>query len=81
MDEIVSMPITFLAVPMSSPWVVLAGFVLNRLLDIVKPPPARRLEDLPGGLGVMADDWAAGIYSCVILHLLSWGGLLSAAGR
>jgi phosphatidylglycerophosphatase A len=42
--------------------VLLSGFLLFRLLDIVKPWPAGRFEDLPGGLGIMADDLMAGLY-------------------
>jgi phosphatidylglycerophosphatase A len=81
-DEIASLPITFLLVPagsMSSPWVLASGFVLHRVFDISKPPPMGRLEKLPDGLGIMSDDWVAGLYSCAALHLLLWmnpGGLL-----
>ena len=75
-DEMASLPITFFLVPLeawSNPGIVLTGFILNRVFDISKPPPARQLERLPEGLGVMADDWAAGIYSCLTLHaLLQW---------
>ena len=41
--------------------------LLHRLFDITKPPPARQLEHLPDGLGVMADDLVAAIYACVSL--------------
>lgn len=75
-DEIVSVPITFFLLPLedwSRPGILLTGFLLNRLFDISKPPPARQLERLPAGLGIMADDWAAGVYSCLSLHvLLNW---------
>lgn len=43
------------------------GFLLFRLFDIVKPWPIRRLENLPGGLGIMADDLLAGIYAALVL--------------
>ncbi len=46
------------------------GFLVFRLLDIVKPWPANRLEALPGGWGVMADDLMVGVYGCVLMHLL-----------
>jgi phosphatidylglycerophosphatase A len=74
LDEIASLPITFFLVPMTTihPVLVLIGFLLNRGFDIVKPAPARQLEHLPDGLGIMADDWVAGIYSCLALHLLIW---------
>ena len=72
LDEVASVPMTFFLVPMTNPLPVLLGFLLNRAFDIVKPPPARQLEHLPDGLGIMADDWAAGVYSCLVLHLLLW---------
>ena len=46
-----------------------AGFLLFRLFDIAKPFPCRRLEKLPGGWGVMADDWMAGVYAAICLRL------------
>lgn len=49
------------------------GFLVFRLFDIVKPWPANRLEALPEGLGVMADDLMAGVYGCMLMHvLLRW---------
>ena len=70
LDEIASVPITFFMVPIDSLWIVVVGFALHRLFDVTKPPPIRHLERLPGGLGIMADDWLAGVYSCAVLHLL-----------
>ena len=70
LDEIASMPIVFLGLGLASWQVALAGFLLHRLFDITKPPPARQLESLPAGLGIMADDWAAGIYANLALRLL-----------
>lgn len=49
--------------------VLLVGFILFRLFDIWKPFPIRHLEKLPGGWGVMADDWLAGIYAAILLRL------------
>jgi phosphatidylglycerophosphatase A len=48
---------------------LLAGFVLFRIFDITKPFPCRRLEKLPLGWGIMADDWMAGIYAAICLRL------------
>jgi phosphatidylglycerophosphatase A len=48
---------------------LLAGFILFRAFDIWKPWPIRRLEKLPGGWGIMADDWMAGIYAAILLRL------------
>src|SRR5262249_19580874 len=48
---------------------LLAGFVLFRIFDILKPFPCRRLEKLSGGWGIMADDWMAGVYGGICLRL------------
>ncbi len=48
-------------------WV--AGFFLFRLFDIWKPPPVRRLEALPSGVGIVADDVMAGVYGALVLFL------------
>jgi phosphatidylglycerophosphatase A len=48
------------------------GFLLFRVLDVVKPPPAYQLQSLPGGSGVMLDDVMAGIYGNLLLRGLFW---------
>jgi phosphatidylglycerophosphatase A len=48
---------------------LLVGFLLFRLFDIWKPFPLKRLEQLPGGWGIMADDWMAGVYAAILLRL------------
>jgi phosphatidylglycerophosphatase A len=48
---------------------LLFGFLFFRLFDIWKPFPLRRLEMLPGGWGIMADDWMAGVYAAILLRL------------
>jgi len=50
--------------------VVLLGFLVFRLFDIVKPFPARRLENLPGGTGIVLDDIMAGVYGNLLLWLV-----------
>lgn len=74
-DEIAGMVATLHGLP-ADPVVVLAGFVLFRLLDISKPLGIRRLEKLPGGLGVVADDVAAGVAANLALRagLAVFGG-------
>lgn len=69
-DEIAGMLITLLAVPLS--WQnLLAGFVLFRLFDILKPWPISYLDKhVHGGTGIMLDDILAGVAACVSLHLL-----------
>jgi phosphatidylglycerophosphatase A len=49
---------------------VLWAFPVTRILDMIKPPPARRLEHLPGGWGVIADDLLDSLYAAGLLHLL-----------
>ena len=48
---------------------LLAAFLLFRVFDIAKPFPCRRLEKLPGGWGIMADDWMAAVYAAICLRL------------
>ena len=56
---------------------LLLGFILFRVFDIWKPWPARQLEKLPGGWGIMADDWMAGIYAAILLRVALHFGLLT----
>lgn len=67
-DETVGQWICLLAVPVSQHWgFVLGAFVLFRFFDIVKPFGVRRMEQLRGGYGIMADDILAGIYGALVL--------------
>jgi phosphatidylglycerophosphatase A len=70
-DEVMGLIVTLFLVPVGWKGAFL-GFLLFRLFDIVKPFPARRLERLPGGLGIMADDFAAGVYANVALRACLW---------
>ncbi|MGC2331686.1 MAG: phosphatidylglycerophosphatase A [Candidatus Acidiferrales bacterium] len=54
---------------------LLLGFILFRVFDIWKPFPARQAESLPGGWGIMADDWIAGIYAAIGLWIARAAGL------
>jgi len=75
-DEVAGQWIAMLFVPVS--WkTVLAGFILFRGFDIVKPPPVRQLERLPEGTGIVVDDVAAGLYALAVMQLLLHFGLLS----
>jgi phosphatidylglycerophosphatase A len=78
-DEIAGQMVTLIALPPSAR-LLLIGFVLFRVLDVVKPWPAHRLEELPGGSGIMADDLMVGLYGNLVLHGLAhwrpeWVGL------
>jgi phosphatidylglycerophosphatase A len=75
-DEVAGQLITLIAVPIS--WkTLLAGFILFRGFDIVKPPPVRQLEHLPEGFGIVLDDVAAGLYALIVMQALLHFGVLS----
>jgi len=75
MDEVAGQLITLIAVPVT--WkTLLAGFILFRGFDIVKPPPVRQLENLPEGYGIVLDDVAAGIYALIVMQVLLHFGVL-----
>ncbi|MBI3400016.1 MAG: phosphatidylglycerophosphatase A [Acidobacteria bacterium] len=67
-DEVMGMVITLFMNPVGG-WGVLVAFLLFRIADIIKPFPANRLERLPGGIGVMADDAMAAVYANLALRL------------
>ncbi len=68
-DEIAGQFLTLLWLPAGA-IPLLGGFLLFRLFDIVKPFPARASERLPGGWGIMADDWIAGFYAGAVFLLI-----------
>lgn len=74
-DEVAGQLIALIAVPLA--WkTFLAGFILFRIFDILKPPPVRQLEKLPEGTGIVLDDVAAGFYALLVMQLLLRFGLL-----
>lgn len=75
-DETAGQLIALIGVPLA--WkTFLAGLILFRVFDILKPPPVRQLERLPEGTGIVMDDVAAGLYALGIMHLLLWFGVLT----
>jgi phosphatidylglycerophosphatase A len=72
-DEVLGQWVTLLGVTSFKADSFVAAFLLFRLFDIWKPWPARQLERLPGGYGIVVDDIAAGIYGALILYI---GGTL-----
>lgn len=66
-DEVAGMLITLAFLPVSVTGVIV-GFLIFRVLDVLKPWPSARFERLPGGLGVMADDGMAGVYGNLIMR-------------
>ena len=67
-DEVMGMLVTLFMVPVGWPG-ALAGFVLFRVFDVLKPPPANRLERLRAGMGIMADDFMAAVYANLALRV------------
>ncbi|HEV8538491.1 MAG TPA: phosphatidylglycerophosphatase A [Bacteroidota bacterium] len=68
-DEIVGMWVSLFLLPKSI-WIICTAFCLFRAYDIMKPPPARQLEKIPDGWGIMLDDVAAGIYANLTVRLV-----------
>jgi phosphatidylglycerophosphatase A len=60
----------------ATPFAFLVAFILFRIFDILKPWPVGRLEHLPGGIGIMADDWGAAVYACAIIVGLGHAGVI-----
>lgn len=75
-DEVSGQHLTYvLAVALGSWKYLVLGFILFRVFDIWKPFPARQAESLPGGWGIMADDWIAAIYAALGLWLARAAGM------
>ena len=82
-DEIASMCLVYFFIRPSF-FMVASGFVIFRIFDIIKPPPARRLEKFAGSHGVMLDDIVAAVYTVAVLWILSFivpEGILRAGCR
>jgi phosphatidylglycerophosphatase A len=77
-DEYMTFPICMLGLPFH-PVALVTAFLTNRFFDIVKLPPAGRLQRIPGGAGIVLDDVAAALYSLVANHLV-WRGWLLITG-
>ena len=69
-DEVVGQMITLVARPRPGVMGLVAAYVIFRVFDVIKPFPARRLEHLPGGWGIMLDDVAAGLWSLAVFALV-----------
>jgi phosphatidylglycerophosphatase A len=69
-DEYLTFPICMLGLPwLAHPSLLAVGFVVNRVMDIVKIPPARQSQRLPGGWGIVVDDAIACLYALALNHL------------
>jgi len=73
-DEYLTFPICMIGLPVGLEywWILAFAFCSNRFFDIVKLPPARKLQDLHGGLGITIDDVFASAYSLAANHVFYW---------
>ena len=82
-DECVAMPFVYIGTAAATAlpyWaIILIGFGFFRLFDIWKPFGIARLQQLPGGIGVMVDDLAAALAACAALHITLWAVAYAAA--
>jgi phosphatidylglycerophosphatase A len=72
-DEYVTVPLCLIGLPCHEQWWLLAvGFLVHRVLDIWKPAPARQMQNIPGGPGIMLDDVVSSLYGLGVMHLIWW---------
>lgn len=75
-DEYLTFPLCLIGVPwVAHPWLLAVAFVVNRVMDIIKPPPAFQAQELRGGLGIVADDFITASYSLAVVHAVCWVAL------
>ena len=68
LDEVIGVMIAFILVPIT--WInVIIVFALFRFMDVFKPFPIRKIEDMPGGFGIMIDDIVAGLYANILFQI------------
>ncbi|UCH11833.1 MAG: phosphatidylglycerophosphatase A [Candidatus Omnitrophota bacterium] len=76
-DEIAGMCIVYLGLPAGQAgrqarlWIIVIGFLIYRALDVIKPPPAKRVEKIKGSAGIMLDDIICAIYANIMLQVLT----------
>lgn len=74
-DEVVGQWLAIAGATELNPVSWIAAFALFRMFDILKPPPVRALEKLPGGVGIVMDDLGAGVYAALVLFAAGWFNL------
>ncbi|MDA3925871.1 MAG: phosphatidylglycerophosphatase A [Kiritimatiellae bacterium] len=73
-DEWMLFPICVIGIPLHSvPFLLPVFFLVTRFCDITKPPPARGLQRITGGIGIVIDDFFASLYALVFNHLIYFG--------
>jgi phosphatidylglycerophosphatase A len=71
-DEYLTFPVCMIGLPLV-PWMLAVAFITCRVFDVLKPPPARQFQALPGGLGIVADDVMSNLYCLALNHLIYAG--------
>lgn len=72
-DEWMLFPLCVIGLPLTQHlWLLPVCFIVARFFDILKPPPARRLQDLHGGFGIVIDDFFASLYALAANHAIFW---------
>jgi phosphatidylglycerophosphatase A len=72
-DEYVTLPLCLIGIPWTANlWLLPVAFVVHRVLDIWKPAPARQMQQIPGGPGIVLDDVVSSLYGLGIMHALWW---------
>ena len=72
-DEYLTVPICMLGLPWAAhPWLIPMAFVMHRVMDIIKPPPARQAQNLQGGLGIVLDDVISSLCALAVGHGIVW---------
>ncbi len=73
-DEWMLYPIALIGIPLAELpwWSMILFFIVVRVIDIVKPAPARQLQEIPGGRGIVIDDFVANLYSLAINWAIYW---------
>lgn len=71
-DEMVTFPLCMLGLTAAPLWMWAIAFLTHRVLDILKPAPARKIQELKGGLGIVADDVVSSLYCLGLNHLIFW---------
>ena len=74
-DEVLGQWLTLAGAPRLNPRSLFLGLLLFRIFDILKPPPVRLIEQIPGGAGIVLDDMMAGVYAALVLFVLGWFNL------
>jgi phosphatidylglycerophosphatase A len=70
-DEYVTLPLCMIGLPVAAhPWLLAVGFVTHRACDVLKPPPARQIQALRGGAGIVMDDVISSLYALGLNHLI-----------